>query len=1108
MYKNIITTIFILSSLFTFAATPARLLRFPHIHEDKLVFSYAGDLYTVTSTGGIARKLTSHIGYEMFAKFSPDGKYIAFTGQYDGNTEVFVIPATGGEPKRLTYTATLSRDDLGDRMGPNNIVIAWTPDSKNILFRSRRYTFNDFTGQLFTVSVDGGEPVELPLTNGGFATYSPDGKQLAYNYVFREFRTWKRYEGGMADDIRIFNFATGQSEKITDHKRQDIFPLWSADGKEIYFLSDRADVMNLFVYDIAQKTTKQLTYSTDYDIKFPTIGGENIVYEQGGYIYKFSTKTKEAVKVDIEIDNDQTYARTEWKDVSGGLTSIDVSPNGERLAVSARGDIFSVPVKEGITYNLTNSSNANDRYATYSPDGKWLTFISDKSGEFHIWLRNTATAEERQLTKDIKTYIFGFDWSPDSKKILWSEKKNSLHITDVATGKTELVEQSGSGIINSYNWSPDGNYVVFVRPGKKSSVNHIVVYEVQSKQKHQITDDWYYVGSPNFSKDGKYLVFVSARTFTPTYGNTEWNHVYNNMSKVYILPLAKDANIPFAPKNAQINDASKTAESGDTKDAKDNKDNKNNKADGKDGKDSKGSKDKDKKDKKADEKPVEYDFTRLDARIIELPVVASNYNNLSMLGDHVYYNRGDQTYMYDLDKKKETALEATVYFTTGYKKAIARKGSNYKVIDVPTAAVSMDSPVDLSGLKKNIDYHQEWMQIYSETWRQMRDFFYAKNMHGVDWEKVYEKYKVLLPHVSHRTDLTYLIGEMIAELNVGHAYSQNGQRPTPPRIATGLLGAKFEKDAASGYFKVKEIIEGANWNAATRSPLTMPGVDVKKGDYILSINGQSLKETANIFKYLLDTDGKTVELEVNTVPDTKGARKVLVTPLGNESALYYYHWVQNNTRKVSEATNGEVGYIHIPDMGVNGLNEFAKHYYPQLNKKALIIDDRGNGGGNVSPMIIERLLRTPTYYTMHTNQAEGNVNPGGTFVGPKVLLINEYSASDGDLFPYRFKHYNLGTVIGKRTWGGVVGYSGTVPVVDGGAIVTPSYAPFATDGTGFIIEGEGVEPHITLENDPYKEYNGEDEQLNKAIEIALQKLKEDTFKEPVIPAFPDKAGKK
>ena len=528
-------------------AVEARLIRFPHINGKQIVFSYAGDLYTVSDQGGTARKLTSDIGYEMFPRISPDGKYIAFTGQYDGNTEVFVIPSAGGIPRRLTYTATLNRDDLGDRMGPNNIVIGWTPDSKHILFRTRQFTFNDFTGQLMTVPAEGGEAVEIPLKNGGFASYSPDGKKLAYNYVFREFRTWKRYQGGMADDIRIYDFDTHQSQKITDEIRQDIIPMWSADGNKIYFISDRDDIMNLYVYNLSDKTTRQLTFNKDYDIKFPALGGDQIVYEQGGILYKFDTRTEKASPIPVEIDNDQNWARPEWKDVSGQISRMDVAPNGERVVVAARGDIFTLPAKSGITYNLTNSSNANDRNPQWSPDGKWIAYISDKNGEFNIWLRDAFTGEEKMLTKDLKTYIFDLKWAPDSRSILWSEKKNTLNLTQVSDGKTEVIASSGVGPINSFNWSQDSRYITYIQPEKE--MDNIIIYDRNSKEKHQMTDGWYNVSSPNFSKDGKYLVFVSARTFNPTYSSTEWNHVYNNMNKIYILPLTQDATIPFAPEN-------------------------------------------------------------------------------------------------------------------------------------------------------------------------------------------------------------------------------------------------------------------------------------------------------------------------------------------------------------------------------------------------------------------------------------------------------------------------------------------------------------------------------------------------------------------------------
>ena len=586
-------------------AEEARLIRFPHINGKQIVFSYAGDLYTVSDQGGTARKLTSDIGYEMFPRISPDGKYIAFTGQYDGNTEVFVIPSAGGIPRRLTYTATLNRDDLGDRMGPNNIVIGWTPDSKHILFRTRQFTFNDFTGQLMTVPAEGGEAVEIPLKNGGFASYSPDGKKLAYNYVFREFRTWKRYQGGMADDIRIYDFDTHQSQKITDEIRQDIIPMWSADGNKIYFISDRDDIMNLYVYNLSDKTTRQLTFNKDYDIKFPALGGDQIVYEQGGILYKFDTRTEKASPIPVEIDNDQNWARPEWKDVSGQISRMDVAPNGERVVVAARGDIFTLPAKSGITYNLTNSSNANDRNPQWSPDGKWIAYISDKNGEFNIWLRDAFTGEEKMLTKDLKTYIFDLKWAPDSRSILWSEKKNTLNLTQVSDGKTEVIASSGVGPINSFNWSQDSRYITYIQPEKE--MDNIIIYDRNSKEKHQMTDGWYNVSSPNFSKDGKYLVFVSARTFNPTYSSTEWNHVYNNMNKIYILPLTQDATIPFAPENDNPKAPQQTPTTRETKKSKATKEHPKN----------------------------EYDYTNIANRIIELPVSAGNYHDLHMIGNQV-----------------------------------------------------------------------------------------------------------------------------------------------------------------------------------------------------------------------------------------------------------------------------------------------------------------------------------------------------------------------------------------------------------------------------------------------------------------------------------------
>jgi tricorn protease len=1085
MFFMFLTSWLMLAALFS--QEEARLLRFPAIHGEQIVFSYAGDLYTVHRDGGQARKLTSHIGYEMFPRFSPDGKMIAFTGQYDGNTEVYLIPSSGGEPKRLTYTATLGRDDLGDRMGPNNIVLAWTPDGNSITYRSRKTSFNAFKGKLYNVPVDGGPSVELPLTEGGFLSYSMDGRKIAYNRVFREFRTWKYYRGGMADDVWVFDFDAKRNTNITNNKSQDVFPMWVRD--EIFFLSDRDRTMNLFVYDLNTRQTTKLTNFTEFDIKFPSLGNEAIVFENGGYIYRFDLKSRNAEKVPIMITGDFVHARSEIKDASKSIRQADLSPNGERLVLSSRGEIFNVPAKNGITRNMTQTPGVHERNAQWSPDGRHIAWISDESGEFEIYMaRQDGGGKPVQLTKNADTYIFGFKWSPDSKKILYHDNKMRLNLLDVETKQIFIAASSGIGRITSYNWSPDSRWITYVRP--ETGMNVVVLYNVETRKSWDVTDEWYQAGSPSFSSDGKYLVFTSSRDFNPIYSQTEWNHAYINMSRIYLATLSKDTPNPFAPEDDKVKMAgSAPAASASTSAVKT------------------------REEQSASGAPqVKIDPEGIQNRIISLPVRPSNYFGVTAVDDKVYYNErlapnGPMTLkMYDLKNKKEVELGENINFalSPNNKKMLARRGNNLYVIDLPSGKLNLTDPVNTSDMKVKVDYAAEWKQMYNEIWRQMRDFFYAPNMHGVDWEVMREKYAVLVPHVRQRTDLTYIMGELLGELNVGHAYVSNGEKPDPVRIQMGLLGARLSKHS-TGYFQIEKILEGANWNSSLRSPLTEIGLNVNAGDYILAVNGNSVTEVPDIYQLLVNTAGMQVELTINSKPDPAGSRTIIVVPISDESGLYYYNWVQDNIRKVSEATNGLVGYIHIPDMGVPGLNQFARLYYPQLNKKGLIIDDRGNGGGNVSPMIIERLQRTMTYATMSTGAVEGRVNPSGTHVGPKVTLIDRYSASDGDLFPYRFRANNLGTIIGVTSWGGVVGIAGPIPLIDGGFINTPGFAPYAADGSGFIIEGEGVEPDIWIDNDPYREYIGIDEQLTKAIEVILEEIEKFDQWVPPIPAFPDKS---
>ena len=1106
-------------------SSQTRLLRFPATNGAEIVFSYAGQLYAVGMDGGTARRLTSAPGYVTFPRFSADGAQLAFTAQYDGNTEVFVMPADGGTPKRLTYTATLNRDDVSDRMGPNNIVMSWKNTTNEIAFRSRMRTFNDFIGQLYTVGLDAEVPQQIPVPRGGFVSYSPDDTKMAYNRVFREFRTWKRYVGGMSDEIWIFDFKTGAIENVSNNPAQDIMPMWAPNNK-IYYVSERDGRFNLYSYDVATKKTAQHTTFKDYDIKFPSLGKGGIVFEQAGYLWHFDLKTEKARQVPVTVKEDAAGSRNSLVNVSKFVTDVAPSPDGKRVVVVARGEVFTVPAKNGAARNLTNTSGAHERDAAWSPDGKWIAYLSDETGENELWMRaQDGRGAAVQITKNADTYYYAPVWSPDSKKLLWSDRAQRLSFVDVDTKAVTLIETSDTFEITQYAWSPDSKWVGYITP-ERNTYNKARLYSLESKTVTDVTDGWYGVRAPSFSDDGKFFLFSSPRDFTPTYGNLEFNNVYLNQDRVYLVALAKGTDSPFKPKSDEVEIAKdeekkddkpsdKTppdVKAGDTKVAAAETPAAAAASEKKDAAPAA-----DKKDAKKKAVVVKVDLDGLKDRVIGLPIDPSNYTRTAMAGDKVYYIRtsGGNTVgapanatllLYSLKDQKETELGAFDNFeiTADGKKMLVGKGTDFGIIDLPTAKIDLKDKLNLASLEMRLDHHAEWTQIYNESWRQMRDYFYAPNMHGVDWPAMRAKYAALLPAVQHRNDLTYVIGELISELSVGHAYVGGGERPEVLRIKMGLLGAELSRDPASRAYRIDRLLRGENWQNGTRSPLTEIGIDVTEGSYILAVNGRPVSGMANIYESLIGTAGKQVVLKVNTKPSDEGAREVTVVPIADESSLYYLAWVQKNIAYVSQKTGGKVGYIHIPDMGPGGLNEFMKHYYPQLGMKALIIDDRGNGGGNVSPQIAERLSRKLDFISV-TRNGVPIANPGGTLLGPQVLLLNEFSASDGDIFPYRFRQRGLGKLIGKRSWGGVTGIRGTLPFVDGGTLNRPEFNNgYSNDGKAWVIEGHGVDPDIVVDNDPAREFKGEDQQLDKAIEVILEELKTKGYDLPPPPPWPVK----
>jgi tricorn protease len=1056
-------------------AEEGRLLRFPDVYRDQVVFVYAGDLWLASTQGGPARRLTSDPGLELFPKFSPDGKHIAFTAEYDGNRDVYVIPAQGGEPKRLTYSQDMSPSPP-DRQGFNNMTLGWTRDGQRVLYRSRQTSFNSWVGSLMTVGINGGTSEPLPVPRGGYATFSPDGTKIAYNRLFREFRTWKRYRGGQADDVWLYDLKSGSLENVTNNPAQDNFPMWS--GDKIYFLSDRDQFANLFIHNLQTKQTKKLTNYSEYDVKYPSLGVGAIAYENGGFIYLLDLDSETPRKLNIEVNDDRRWTRTELVNPKDLIRNFELSPDGKRALFEARGEIFTVPAEKGDTRNLTNTSGAHEKNPVWSPDGKFIAYLSDVSGEEEFYLiAQDGSAPPIRLTTNGAMLRFGAVWSPDSRKLAFADKSHTLYWLDAETKKITRVDAAPHGDISTYNWSPDSQWIAYDHP-EENGFSSVYLYSLAQNKTYPVTTDLTDSNSPTFDPSGKYLYFISNRDLNASVGNFEYNYSYQKTARIFAVTLQAETPSPLAPESDEV---------------------------------SVGNADKPQEGKKSD---FRIDVSGIQNRIVGLTMPPGAYvapraakNKIFYLSLPTFQLTGGATErttlrVYELDKRKESEIGPADAYEMSFngEKLIVRTGANYAIIDAKAGVKPGDGvALNLSNLKMRLDRKAEWKQIFDEAWRLERDFFYAPNMHGVDWPAIKRRYEILLPHVSHRFDLNYLLGEMIAELHVGHAYVNGGDLPRPSKqVRFGLLGADFEM--VNGYYRLKTILEGENWREDRRSPLTEPGVVVKTGDYVVAIDGEELRAPKNPFALLEGKNGTTVTLKINSQPSLAGAREVKVRTIESETQLRYFNYVERNRRYVEQKTNGRIGYVHIPNMGGDGLNEFVKYYYPQVRKEGLIVDDRYNGGGNVSRLIIERLRRV--LGAMSAQRDTGPTTyPDAVFTGPMVCLLNELSASDGDIFPFMFKQYKLGKTIGKRSWGGVIGIRGGFPFVDGGSVTRPEFGFYSVNGE-WIIENHGVDPDITIDNPPLDEFNGRDAQLDRAIEEVLAETKIKPSALPKRPADP------
>ena len=1112
-----------------------RLMRFPDVYKDKVAFVYGGDLWLASTAGGVARRITSHPGRELFPKFSPDGKWIAFTGQYDGNFNVYVIPSDGEQPKQLTFYQG-SAQQLSDRMGIHSEVVNWTPDGKRIVFLSRRDASNGWIKRPFTISVDGGLPEPLPVDQGGLLSYSPDGSKIAYNMIFRNFRQWKRYAGGLAQAITIYDLKHNTSEDIPHTEYTDTFPMWH--GNVIYFSSDRGPEhhLNLYSYDLGSKRVEQLTHFTDWDVMWPSLGPDTIVFENAGYLYTYDFQSRQPKKLSISLPSDRNQAMKHWDNVSKLVTDFDLAPDGKRAVFAARGDVFTAPAKEGSIRNLTRTAGIRERKVAWSPDGRWIAYISDRTGEDEINIApQDGLGKEQEITNGYKGFKFPPAWSPDSKKIAWADKDLNLWYVDISEKKPVKIDHATYGEITNYSWSPDSKWLAYDK-NAENLYSVVYLYSLVDHKATAATSSMTNSYAAIFDPEGKYLYYLSDRDFNEVLGNIDFEFANPKTTRVYVVTLKKDEASPFGVQSDETEvKKAEPAPAAVEKDAANDK--KTQKAAKKDESKDAGEagKDKDKdKEKKEREKPVEVkvDLEGIQNRVVAVAVDPAVIRTFAAAKGFLYYStvpiqglsgpiagESPAVHAYDLkDRKEKTLIENVERFALSfdgskllYEGDGARGAHTYGIIDAKPAGEPKkvgDGALSLNGMRAEIDPPQEWKEMFNEVWRQERDYFYEAAMNGVDWEKVRDKYAELLPYVADRYSLTYILGDMIGELSNSHTYVGGGEYPDLHPVNVGLLGADYELDQASGMYRIKKIYPGQNWDPELRSPLTEPGINVKEGDYLLAANGRPLRAPQDPSELLVNTANETTLLTVNSKPSDDGARNVQVKPINDEYNLRELNMIETNRKKVDAATGGKVGYVYLPDMGAPGLNEFVKQYFPQIRKQGLIIDVRYNGGGFVDELIFERLRRILAGMDAARNWQSGTVPPN-VFNGSMVCLTNHYAASDGDIFSYAFKYYKLGPLIGERTWGGVRGIRGNIPLMDGGYITRPEFARYDLNSK-WIIENHGVQPDIVVENRPEHGVSGKDPQLEKAIEVVMKAIQDNPKKlaprPPDLPAYPEGPG--
>ena len=1058
--------IFFLNAL---SAQNTRLLRNPAISSKHIAFVYAGDIWISDLNGERVRRLTTFQGNETDPHFSPDGQILAFSAEYDGNTDVYVLPISGGTPQRLTW-----------HPGPD-LVRGWTNNGSRVLFASGRerapYPIPD---QFWTVGMDQQLPTRMKVPRVFDGTYSPDGNRFAYQMISPWESEWRNYRGGQNNPIRIIDLQTMKVEKVDWKDSNDKAPVWI--GEEVFFLSDRDLIMNIWAYHTGTKVLRQVTSFKKFDCKGLAGSRTHLVFENEGQLYKMAATDKQPKLLNIKVDGDFPWARPHWEDVSDRISSSGISPSGKRAVFSARGDIFTVPANKGNIRNLTNSPGSAERLPAWSPDGQSISWFSDQSGEYQLCIADQFGKIKKTIKLNSPTYYYTPAWSPDSRSISFGDADRNLWVVEIASGTAQKIDNEGSAhpMRTIYpEWAPDSRWIAYTKR-LDNEYNAIFVYSLDQKKSFQITDGMSESHSPAWDKSGKYLYFLASTNYALSVGWLDMSSIRRPLEhSIYLAVLSKSEPSPIAAKSDEEEEKKEEEKS-------------------------------DEEEGKKEEKVV-IDFEGLNQRIIALDVPARNYTQLEagsegtvLYAEQIPYEQSFNIHSYNLDEQKATKIAgpSTAFQLSfeGDKMLYATPDQQWSIVDASSPVIPGGGQLKLGNMKMKVDPLAESRQMFKEAWRYQRDYFYVENVHGLDLDWAFKTYSPWVEDVRHRSDMTYLLDILSGETAIGHSFVRGGDFPDTDNVPVGLLGADYE--AVNGFYRIKKIYTGENWNPDLRAPLSGPGIDVKEGDYLLAVNGIKINANTNLYSYFDQLAGKKIRITVNAQTSMTGAREVDVVPLSGEFRLRQYDWVEGNRRKVDELSGGKLAYVWLPNTGMGGYQNFNRYYFAQKHKKGAVIDERFNQGGYAADYIVELLGRELMgYFNNPVDDKQPFTSPGFGLFGPKVMIINEMAGSGGDYMPYMFSKRKIGPLIGTRTWGGLVGIWDVPPLLDGGRITAPRGGFYSTEGE-WRVENEGVAPDIMVEQDPALVQKGKDPQLERAVEEALRLLETQEVKLLPQPADP------